>query len=130
MPGREHRFAENSRGIHNMAMKHRIAALAGAVLSAAALAAGNPEAGQAKAAACGGCHGAGALGSPKLGDAAAWGARLAQGYDTLTEHAIKGLRQMPPRGGGADLTDVEVKRAVAYMANAAGAKFAEPPPAK
>lgn len=91
---------------------------------------GNRTGEQVYQATCGGCHGAGALGSPKFGDTAAWGARLAQGFDTLTEHAIKGLRQMPPRGGGADLTDVEVKRAVAYMANAAGAKFAEPPLAK
>ncbi|MGL6040961.1 MAG: c-type cytochrome, partial [Deefgea sp.] len=30
------------------------------------------------------------------------------------------------KGGAADLTDDEVKRAVAYMGNAAGAKFEEP----
>ena len=33
---------------------------------------------------------------------------------------------MPPRGGAADLSDVEIERAVVYMANAAGAKFKEP----
>ena len=32
---------------------------------------------------------------------------------------------MPPQGGG-DFDDVEIARAVAYMANSAGAKFAEP----
>ena len=79
---------------------------------------------------CAGCHGAGALGSPKTGDAAAWGPRIAQGFDTLTKHAIEGIRQMPPRGGGADLTDTEVRRAVAYLANSGGAKFAEPPVTK
>ncbi|BAL22494.1 cytochrome c5 family protein [Azoarcus sp. KH32C] len=75
---------------------------------------------------CAGCHGAGALGSPKFSDAGAWGPRIAQGFDTLAKHAIEGIRQMPPRGGGVDLTDTEVKRAVAYMANAGGAKFTEP----
>ncbi|AYH41910.1 c-type cytochrome [Azoarcus sp. DN11] len=79
---------------------------------------------------CAGCHGAGALGSPKAGDTAAWGPRIAQGFDTLAKHAIEGIRQMPPRGGGADLTDTEVRRAVAYLANKGGAKFAEPPVAQ
>ena len=34
---------------------------------------------------------------------------------------------MPPRGGASDLSDIEVERAVVYMANAAGATFREPP---
>ena len=33
---------------------------------------------------------------------------------------------MPPRGGGADLSDLEVERALVYMVNQAGAKFKEP----
>jgi cytochrome c5 len=40
--------------------------------------------------------------------------------------AIKGKGAMPPRGGDASLTDAEVARAVAYMANQSGAKFKEP----
>jgi len=76
---------------------------------------------------CSSCHGTGVLGAPKLGDTSAWAPRLAQGLDTLTKHAIEGINQMPPRGGGADLTDTEVKRATVYMANSAGANFTEPP---
>lgn len=72
---------------------------------------------------CIACHGAGALGAPKLGNAGDWGPRIAQGYETLVKHAIEGIRSMPPRGGSADLTDHEVADAVAYMANQAGAKF-------
>jgi cytochrome c len=34
---------------------------------------------------------------------------------------------MPPRGGNPDLADVEVQRAVVYMANKSGATFKEPP---
>jgi cytochrome c5 len=75
---------------------------------------------------CSACHANGTLGAPKFGDAGAWSARIAQGYDTLLSHALGGLRQMPAKGGNADLDDVEVARAVVYMANQAGGKFKEP----
>ena len=75
---------------------------------------------------CAACHAVGALGSPKFGDKAAWGPRIAQGYDTLTKHATEGIRSMPARGGNADLSDNEMAMAVAYMANEAGAKFTAP----
>lgn len=77
---------------------------------------------------CIACHGTGALGSPKIGDAGAWGPRIAQGYDTLVQHAINGIRAMPARGGSADLSDIEVAGAVAYMANKGGASFKAPEP--
>ncbi len=76
--------------------------------------------------ACAACHASGAAGAPKFGDAGAWGARIAQGYDTLVSHAIKGIRGMPAKGGNPDLNDIEVARAVVHMANAGGAKFKEP----
>lgn len=72
---------------------------------------------------CTNCHGSGALGSPKFKDTAAWGKRITQGYDTLLQHALNGIRKMPSRGGEPDLTDLEVARAMVYMANAGGAKF-------
>jgi cytochrome c5 len=75
---------------------------------------------------CSACHANGTLGSPKFGDASAWSPRIAQGYDTLLSHAISGIRQMPAKGGNADLDDVEVARAVVFMANKAGAKFKDP----
>jgi len=75
---------------------------------------------------CFACHATGAAGAPKVGDAAAWKARIAQGYETLLQHALHGLRAMPPKGGNSDLDDVEVARAVAWMADQAGAKFPEP----
>jgi len=64
--------------------------------------------------------------APKFGDAGSWSARLAQGYDTVLKHAIEGLRAMPAKGGNPDLDDVEVARAVVYIANASGGKFKEP----
>jgi cytochrome c5 len=75
---------------------------------------------------CAACHGAGVAGAPKFGDAGSWGARIAQGYDTVVKHAIEGLRAMPAKGGNPDLDDVEVARAVVYMANSSGGKFKEP----
>jgi cytochrome c5 len=75
---------------------------------------------------CAACHGTGAAGAPKLGDAGAWSARIGQGYDTLVQHAVQGIRAMPAKGGNPDLDDVEVARAVVYMANQGGAKFKEP----
>lgn len=75
---------------------------------------------------CFACHATGAAGAPKLGDAAAWSARIAAGYDALLGHALHGLNAMPAKGGNPDLDDVEVARAVVYMANQAGAKFKEP----
>ncbi len=74
---------------------------------------------------CAACHAAGAAGAPKFADAGAWTARIATGFETLVQSALKGKGAMAPQGGG-DFNDTEIARAVAYMANAAGAKFAEP----
>jgi len=75
---------------------------------------------------CAACHQTGALNAPKIGDRVAWTPLIKDGPKLLVENAIKGIRQMPPRGGNPDLTDIEVARAVAYMANQAGAQFSEP----
>ncbi len=75
---------------------------------------------------CATCHDAGIGGAPKLGDAGAWSARIAQGQSTLVTHAIKGIRAMPAKGGNPDLDDIEVERAVVYMANQSGGKLKEP----
>ncbi len=91
-----------------------------------ATAGGAPKTGeQAFQAQCAACHASGALGSPKFGDAAAWAPRIGAGLAALTNSALKGKNSMPPQAGGA-LSDLEVSRAAAYMANAGGAKFAEP----
>ncbi len=63
---------------------------------------------------CQTCHASGLLGSPMLGDAGAWGPRIAQGAETLYTHAINGYNAMPAKGG-ADIPDEEVQNAVDYM---------------
>ncbi|MFT3719103.1 c-type cytochrome [Pseudorhodoferax sp.] len=74
---------------------------------------------------CAACHATGVAGAPKFGDAAAWAARIATGFDALVHSALKGKGAMAPQGGG-DFSDLEISRAVAYMANAGGGKFEEP----
>jgi cytochrome c5 len=74
---------------------------------------------------CTACHTSGAAGAPKIGDAAAWAPRLKAGFDTLLHAALKGKGAMGAQGGG-DFEDLEIARAVVYMANASGGKLAEP----
>ena len=74
---------------------------------------------------CVACHAAGAAGAPKFGDASAWAARIATGYDALLTSALKGKGAMAAQGGG-EFQDIEIGRAVVYMTAAAGGKFAEP----
>ena len=76
--------------------------------------------------ACNGCHGSGALGSPKVGDNAAWAPRLAKGLPALLKSAVGGLRSMPVKGGVADATEAELARAIVYMGNQSGGSLKEP----
>lgn len=64
---------------------------------------------------CMACHASGAAGAPKAGDKAAWAPRIATGSAALLNSALNGKNAMPARGGGADLTDAEVKAAVEHL---------------
>lgn len=70
-------------------------------------------------ASCAACHAAGIAGAPAVGDAAMWSDRIAQGSETLYEHAINGYQgsagYMPAKGGNIALSDDSVKAAVDYM---------------
>ena len=90
-----------------------------ATLSAEAPA-GPAEAGEERiksiyTASCAACHASGAAGAPKLGDKAAWAARIKTGSEGLYNSALKGKNAMPPKGGNASLSDAEVKAVVDYM---------------
>ena len=69
------------------------------------------------------CHQAGLMAAPIFGNKEQWAPRIAQGYDTLVSHAVKGIRNMPAKGGNPGLSDAEVAGAVKHMANASGATF-------
>jgi cytochrome c5 len=76
---------------------------------------------------CGVCHTAGVAGAPKIGDKASWSGPLGRGLNGMLAIAIKGSpKGMPPRGGVADLTDVELSRAIVFMANQSGGSLKEP----
>ena len=120
------------KGIHEDDSKvlARIQPVANVVLAEASGPKGMLSGEQVYAQVCKTCHETGLAGAPKLGDKAAWQARIAQGEATVSQHAIAGFQgkggAMPAKGGNADLTDDEVRRAVAFMANKAGATWKEP----
>jgi cytochrome c5 len=69
---------------------------------------------------CIACHAPPGLGgAPALGDSDAWAARIAQGMDTLIDHALHGFSGnagiMPKKGGRVDLSDEEIIGAIEYM---------------
>jgi cytochrome c5 len=75
---------------------------------------------------CSKCHGTGLNGAPKIGDEKAWSARSAQGLESLTTHALEGIRKMPPHGSNFALSNIEIQRAITYMVNRSGGKWTEP----
>lgn len=73
--------------------------------------------------ACIACHGSGIGGAPMITDSGNWEPRIAQGMDTLRQHAIEGFTgsagYMPPKGGRLDLSDEEIYAAIDYMVSEA-----------
>jgi c(7)-type cytochrome triheme protein len=76
---------------------------------------------------CVACHGTGATGAPKMGDAAAWAPRIKTGEKALIASAIKGKGVMPAKGGNASLSNAEIQAAVNYIISqsSSGSKSAE-----
>ena len=74
------------------------------------------------------CHGTDSSvpNAPKVEHNSDWAPRIAQGFDTLFQHALNGFNAMPAKGGAADLTDQELKRVITYMANKSGGTFPDP----
>ncbi|RJX68815.1 cytochrome c5 family protein [Vibrio sinensis] len=64
---------------------------------------------------CIACHASGVSGAPKLGDAADWAPRIAQGTEVLNNHAINGFNAMPPKGSCMDCSDDEIIAAIEHM---------------
>ena len=110
----------------------RIKPVGTVVLAEATAASGNLTGQQVFAQVCKTCHETGLAGAPKMGDKGAWSPRIAEGENTLVQHAIAGYQGktgvMPPKGGNPELTDAEVHRAVVYLADQAGANWKEPAP--
>jgi cytochrome c5 len=117
--------AAGSDGLSEQAIAQRIQPLGRVEVRDASDVASLKTGEQVYQAVCTACHGSGAAGAPKTGDAAAWGPRVATGYEALLNSALKGKGAMGAQGGG-DYSDVEIARAVVYLANQGGGKFEEP----
>ena len=99
----------------------RIAPVGEVEVASASAAPAAPKSGeQVVTESCNACHATGALEAPKVGDGAAWGARMAGGLDALVQSAIAGKGAMPPRGGAMTLSDEEIRGAVEHMLKESG----------
>ena len=58
-----------------------------------------------------------------MGDKAAWGPRVSQGYATLYSHALNGIRGMPAKGGNAGLSEADLANAVGFLMTQGGGKL-------
>lgn len=123
--GAESRPAAGSDGLGAQAVAQRIQPVGTIVIKDASDTASMKTGEQVFNAQCTACHTSGAAGAPKIGDAGAWGPRVATGLDSLLNSALKGKGAMGAQGGG-DFSDFEISRAVVFMANKGGGSFAEP----
>ena len=64
---------------------------------------------------CSACHATGVMGAPRFGNANDWALRIKQGREVLEQHALKGYKQMPAKGGNAALARPDVIAAVDFM---------------
>ncbi len=69
--------------------------------------------------ACMACHTTGAANAPKIGDAAAWQARVSLGVDGLVSSAKAGKGAMPPNGAST-YNEAEMRTVIKYMLSEAG----------
>ena len=111
-----------------LAALHALLVLAFCVLACASARAevGDLSGKEVVATTCHKCHESGLNGAPKIGDEKAWAKRSAQGLESLTQHALQGIRKMPPHGTNFTLSDIEIQRAITYMVNQSGGHWTEP----
>ena len=75
---------------------------------------------------CAVCHSRGLYNAPKIGDAAAWQTKLAEGREHLWQVVLNGEKAMPPRGNCHDCSDTELRAAMDYLLAAAQPADAKP----
>lgn len=75
---------------------------------------------------CAACHQQGKNGAPVIGDKNSWSKRSILGLNSLTQHALEGIRNMPAHGGNAGLSRVDLERAIVYMVNQSGGNWIQP----
>lgn len=76
----------------------------------------NPKGAEVYGSYCAACHGSGAGGAPKFGDATVWeNLEKSKGLDTLYKNAWNGINAMPAKGTCASCTKKDLQAAVNYM---------------
>jgi cytochrome c5 len=75
---------------------------------------------------CAACHQTGVAKAPRIGNKQDWAEHIKHGLNAMAQTVVKGKGAMPPKGGDASLTDEEIRRAVAHMANQSGGSFKVP----
>jgi cytochrome c5 len=119
-------YGKDHPGMSDEAVAKRLKPVGDVVITDASAPKSEKTGQQVVEAVCSACHATGALNAPKIGDKEGWGKLIKEGQEKITQDALKGIRQMPARGGNPDLSDTEFARAVVYMANQAGANWKEP----
>ncbi len=64
---------------------------------------------------CNACHAAGVANAPKLGDKAAWDARMAKGMDAIMVNVMNGINAMPAKGLCMSCSADDLQEIVNYM---------------
>lgn len=73
---------------------------------------------------CIACHGPGKDGAPRIGNSVDWAPRAKDGLPRLLQSSMDGVKKMPAHGGQANLSDLEMTRAISYMVS--GGKAPDP----
>lgn len=66
-------------------------------------------------ASCNACHAAGVANAPKLGDKAAWDARMEKGMDAIMVNVMNGINAMPAKGLCMTCSQDDLQAIVNYM---------------
>jgi cytochrome c5 len=64
---------------------------------------------------CNACHAAGVANAPKLGDKAAWDARMEKGMDAVMVNVMNGINAMPAKGLCMTCSADDLQAIVNYM---------------
>ena len=92
-----------------------VAAAPMAAAAAAPMAASRFDAEATYMASCNACHAAGVANAPKLGDKAAWDARMEKGMDAIMVNVMNGINAMPAKGLCMTCSADDLQEIVNYM---------------
>jgi len=75
---------------------------------------------------CASCHSTGALNAPRINQTPKWRRIERKGFNEVVGNTLVGIGSMPPKGGKAGLSDMQVAQAVHYLMRTSDSRIAEP----